>query len=110
MTDPITLWFKINQYDNKYVISITNLVENTWLNKYPRPMEITYDQGKEFIGNEFRKYLIEYEYGITAKPSTSRNPISNAILERIHQVLGNIVQTLMYNKPTLTKMTRGREF
>ena len=32
------------------------------------------------------------KYGITEKPSTSVNPTHNAILERIHQVLGNIVR------------------
>ena len=31
------------------------------------------------------------EYGITAKPRTLGNPTYNAILERIHQVLGNLV-------------------
>ena len=51
-----------------------------------------YDQGKEFIGPEFRKSLIKTEYGINVKPSTSGNPMSNAILERIHQVLGNLVR------------------
>ena len=64
--------------------SIANLVETMWLSRYPRPIEITYDQGKEFSGHEFRKTLIEMEYGITAKPSTSGNPTSNAILEQIH--------------------------
>ena len=43
-----------------------------------------YDQGKKFIGNEGRKYRIEIEYGITAKPITSINTMSNAVLERIH--------------------------
>ena len=33
------------------------------------------------------------EYGITAKPSTLENPTSDVILERIHQVLGNLVRT-----------------
>ena len=59
MIDPVTGWFKIMQYDDKRAISITNLVENTWLPRYPRPMEITCVQGSEFIGHEFRKYLIE---------------------------------------------------
>ena len=42
MIDPVTGWSKITQYDNKRAISITNLVETTWLTRYPRPMEITY--------------------------------------------------------------------
>ena len=69
------------------MISIANLVETMWLSRYPRQTEISYYQGSEFIGHKFRKPLIEMEYGIAAKPSTSRNPISNSALERIHQVL-----------------------
>ena len=56
-------------------------------------MEIMYDQVSEFIGSEFRNYLIEIEYGITAKPITSWNPNADAILEQIHQVLVNLVCT-----------------
>ena len=55
-------------------------------------MEITYDQGSEFIGHKLRKYLIETEYGITANLITLGNPTSNAILEQIHQVLGNLLR------------------
>ena len=63
-----------------------------WLSRYPRPMKIMYDQGSEFICHEFRKSLIEIQYGITAKPSTSVNSTSSEILELIHPVLGNLVR------------------
>ena len=33
------------------------------------------------------------EYGITSKPITLVNPTYNEILERIHQVLGNLLRT-----------------
>ena len=33
------------------------------------------------------------EYEIISKPSTSGNPMPNALLESIHQVLGKLVQT-----------------
>ena len=56
-------------------------------------MEIMYCQRSEFIGHEFRKFPTEREYRITAKPSTSENPTSNAILEWIQQVLGDLVRT-----------------
>ena len=54
-------------------------------------MEIRYDQGSEFIGCEFRKSLIEKEYGIKSYPILSGNPTSNVVLQIIHPVLGNIV-------------------
>ena len=44
MTDPVTGRIEIAQYDDKKSISITNLVENTWLSRFPRPIEITDDQ------------------------------------------------------------------
>ena len=59
MKDPVTGWFEITQYDDKISITIANLVETMWLTRYPRPTEITYDQGSEFISHELRKPLIE---------------------------------------------------
>ena len=91
MIDPVISWFKIMQYDDKRAISIADLVETTWLTNFTRTIEITYDQGSQFISHDSRKSLIETEYGMTSKPSTWGNPTSNAILEQIHQVLGNIV-------------------
>ena len=34
-------------------------METMWVTRYPRPIEITYEQGSEFIGHEFRKFVIE---------------------------------------------------
>ena len=44
------------------------------------------------MGNEFKK-MVENEYGIKTKPITVRNPQANAIIERIHQTLGNIIRS-----------------
>ena len=38
MIDPVTEWFETAQYEDKRVISIVNLVETTWMSRYPRPM------------------------------------------------------------------------
>ena len=46
MIGPVTGWFEVMQYNDKILIFITNLVETTWISRYPRPMEITYYQGK----------------------------------------------------------------
>jgi transposase InsO family protein len=37
--------------------------------------------------------MIKNDYGIKAKPITVRNPQANAIVERVHQVIGNIIRT-----------------
>ena len=42
---PVTGWFEIKKHTNKEDISITNWVESMWVSRYPRPMDIIYDQG-----------------------------------------------------------------
>ena len=59
-----------------------------------------YDQGKVFIGHEFRIPIIEMEHRMTEKPRTSGNPMSNTVLKRINQVLGNLVRN--FNTSTQT--------
>ena len=38
MIDHVTEWFEITQYDDKRVTLTANLVENTGLTRYPRPI------------------------------------------------------------------------
>jgi transposase InsO family protein len=92
MIDPATGWFEIVAYDDKRAITVANMLEQTWLCRYPRPSLITYDRGSEFIGTGFRT-TVKNEYGIKAKPITVRNPQANAIIERIHQVIANMIRT-----------------
>ena len=40
----VTRWFELTQYDNKRAISTAKLSETMWLDSYPIPTEITYDQ------------------------------------------------------------------
>ena len=92
MIDPATSWFEIHQYEDKRPITLANIVEQEWLTRYPWPTQITYDRGSEFIGQDFQT-MIKEDYGITRKPITVRNPQANAIVERVHQVIGNIIRT-----------------
>ena len=41
---------------------------------------------------EFAK-MCHNDYGLKRKPITTKNPKSNAIIERIHQTIGNIILT-----------------
>ena len=93
MIDPVTRWFKITQYNVKKATTIANLVETTWLVLYPRPAEIMYGRGGEFIGHKFKSILIEQVYGIKNKPVFPGNPQENITIEIIHPVLGNLLRT-----------------
>jgi hypothetical protein len=46
----------------------------------------------ELIGQDSQK-MIKEECAIKAKPITVRNPQAKAIVERVHQVIGNIIRT-----------------
>ena len=59
MSDDVTVWFETMNYDDKLGITVVGLVETTWLNRYPCPIETMYDQGSEFIVHEFIKLLIQ---------------------------------------------------
>ena len=92
MIDPATGWFEIHQYDDKFSITVANIVEQEWFSRYPWPTMVTFDRGSEFIGQDFQ-HMIKNDYGIKPKPITVRNPQANAIVERVHQVIGNIIRT-----------------
>jgi hypothetical protein len=92
MIDPATGWFEIHQYDDKSSMSISNIVEQEWFCRYSWPTQVTFDRGSEFMGQAFKDMLTN-DYGIKRKPITVRNPQANAILERIHQVIANMVRT-----------------
>ena len=59
MIDPATGWFEILKYKDKRTATIENLVDQTWLCRYPSPTIFTYDYGNEFLGNSFKNYLYE---------------------------------------------------
>ena len=91
MIDPATSWFEIHQYDDKRAITVANIAQEEWFSRYPWPTQVTFDRGSEFIGHEFQKML--NDYGVKKKPITTRNPQANAIVERVHQTIGNIIRT-----------------
>ena len=45
--------------------------------------------------------MVKNDYGIKAKPITARNPQANAIIERVHQTLGNVLRTLQMHEHEL---------
>ena len=92
MIDPATGWFEMKQIPNKRADEIANIVEQTWLTRYPWPTQIIYNRGSEFMA-EFTATCVQ-EYGLVNKPITARNPQANSIIERVHQTLGNIIRTM----------------
>ncbi len=69
---------------------IAKLVNKTWLCRYPRCRHLMYNNGSKF--KLHFEYLCE-SYAITRKPTMVKNPRANGILERVHQVLGQMLCT-----------------
>ena len=92
MIDPATGWFEIVEVTDKESHTVAEKIDKLWLCRYPRPNKVIYDRGSEFIGPSFQE-LIKEVYQIKVKPTTVKNPQANSILERIHQVLGNMIRT-----------------
>ena len=42
--------------------------------------------------------MFQSDYGLKIKPITARNPQSNAIIEQIHQTIGNVIRTFDVSK------------
>ena len=63
---------------------IVNLVEPTWLVRFIRPVEITYDRGGELLGHEFKNSVIENECDINTNPASPKNPQENTTIDRIN--------------------------
>lgn len=100
MIDPSTSWFEIVEIYNKTPMEITNIVEMTWLNRYPRPGIITFDSGSEFKA-KFKKIMRE-KINLKVKAISVRNPQANAVIERFHQTIGNMSKTFqVYNRDEL---------
>ena len=92
MIDPATSWFEIREVPGtKRADFVANIVEQAWLTRYPWPQKVTLDRGTEFMA-EFSK-MVQDDYGIKKKPITKRNPQANAIVERVHQTIGNMIRT-----------------
>jgi len=91
---------KVADYFDKSSAQISNLVYKTWFSRYPRCRYIIYDNGSEF---KLHFQSLCDTYGIKRKPTSVKNPQANAILERIHGVLGNMLRTSKLNMAELVK-------
>ena len=99
MIDPATGWVEIRAVQSARADLVANQVELAWLTRYPLPEKVILDRGNEFLA-EFKELMVK-DYGITVKPITARNPQANAILERVHQTIGNIIRTFRVQEMVL---------
>ena len=92
--DAATGFCEIIAISNKTSFYISMKFDSHYLCRYPRPKEVVYDQGSEFK-SEFTELLLSY--GIKGIPTTVRNPAANAIIERTHLTMGDMLRTKEFN-------------
>ena len=109
MMDPATNWFEIvelpvvdkpgseisnlnvsTEYFDKTSQQIARLVNKLWFCRYPCCKHVVFDNGSEF--KLYFRQLVE-SYRVEKKPTTIKNPQANSVLERVHQVFGNMLCT-----------------
>lgn len=88
--DTFTGWVEIVPIYNKEMETIGDAFKREWLRRYPRPSRVTFDAGNEF-NNEYFTNLLALWY-VNHNPVTVKNPRANAIIERMHLVLGNMIR------------------
>jgi hypothetical protein len=90
--DPATGWFEIVEATNKSATSIQDLFHNTWLACYPQPQFIViYNWTMGEFKREFNEMCRQVNYDIKANPTTSHNPQANAIIERLHKIVNDML-------------------
>ena len=95
--DQVTNLVELVRITDKTSAHVALQFENTWLSRYPLPRSCTHDQGGEFVGYPFQRTLDRH--GIRSRPTTAKNPQSNAIVERMHQAVGNTLRALVTLTP-----------
>ena len=90
MVDPATGWFEMGEIPEGDFNSkrVSQLMNQYWLSRYPRPVKCICDNGSEFKKDIPR--LIK-DFGIKYKPVKVVNPQANAIVERIHGVVNDML-------------------
>ena len=75
---------------DKSSAEVARLFNQQWLSRYPRAKYITYDNGSEF---KLHFEDLCKSFNIKQRPTTVKNPQANAIIERVHGVIGDMMRT-----------------
>jgi len=102
--DPVSNLCEIIQVPSTKSNDVAIAFQNSWLSRYPWPSRCIHDRGGEFEGPEFQNVLLAANQIINA-PIGTATPTAQAILERSHQTMGNIIRTLCYAHPPTNPMS-----
>ena len=92
MIDPVTGWIEIAKIpeDDFSSLKTSQLMNKSWLTRYPRSVQYICDCGNEFKGDF--KALMKTFY-IKRKATMVKNQKANSIIERVHGVINDMLRT-----------------
>jgi hypothetical protein len=80
---------------------------SNWICRYSRTIQVTFENVSEFK-SVFKEMC--YTLGIKCRPTTSYNPGGNSIIDRIHQVMGNLLRSFELEERELDPEDPSNEF
>jgi hypothetical protein len=95
--DTVTTLVKLIRIDDKRSKTVARNFAQCWLSRYPWPQHCAHDPGTEFTGPEFQMLLQNCH--IRDVCTIAKKPQSNAVWERMHQTVGNVLRTLLHCNP-----------
>jgi transposase InsO family protein len=105
--DTVTNLVELIRVDDKYSETIARKYAQCWFSCYPWPQRCVHDPGTEFTGPEFQTLLENCH--IKDVCTSAKNPQANAVCERMHQTVGNVLRTLLHSEPP-QNITTAKEF
>ncbi len=94
--DTVTKLVKIIRIDDRISKTVAKKFTQCWLTHYLWPQRCVHDPGTECTGPEFQTLLQNCR--IRDVCTTGKNPQSNAVCERMHQTVGNVLRTLLHGE------------
>ena len=85
-------WCELISLTDHQGLTVCAELDNEWFCRYPRPNIVLSDQGPELIGMEFNELL--QSYGVRHHYSTKYMPTANAIVERMHGTINQILRCI----------------
>ena len=87
--DTCTNLTEITRIENRSARHVFHKLEQAWFSWYPRPLHCIHDQGTKFKAAAFQVGL--HQLGIHPVATTMKNLQANAIVERMHKVVGDMI-------------------
>jgi len=105
--DTDTNLVKLIRVDDKYSETIARKYAQCWLSHYPWLQRCIHNPGGEFTEPDFQTLLENCH--IKDVCTSAKNPQSNALCERMHQTVGNVLRALLHGRPP-QNITTAKEF